>query len=57
MRIIKTRQESSMIHSVRPTVQPVAIVWFCDILKSGDGRTDGRTDDMCKNQNSDHIRL
>ena len=40
-----TRQMSSMIHSARPTVSPVANIifaLFCWILKSGDGRTDGR---------------
>ena len=36
-----------MIHSARPTVSPVATIVFCCFvlldLKSGDGRTDGRT--------------
>ena len=48
----KTRQVSSMIHSARPIVAPLAnIVFGCFVfldLKSGNGRTDGRTD-MCKN--------
>ena len=36
---------SPMIHSARPTVSPVAnIVLFCQILKSGDGRTYGLTE-------------
>ena len=44
-----------MIHSTRPTVQPIAITivaWkiFCEIWKSGDGRTDN----TC--ENSDHYR-
>ena len=36
-----------MIHSTKPTVSPVANIVFCCFvildLKSGDGRTDGRT--------------
>ena len=45
------RQVSSMIHSARPTVSPVALISFeiCFVLKNEDGPTDGRTDDMCKN--------
>ena len=47
-----------MIHSARPTVSPVAIIIFCYFvlldLKSGDGRTDERPDNMCKN--NDHYR-
>ena len=40
-----TNHKTSMIPSARPTVPPVAIIifkrrLFCDILKSGDGRTD-----------------
>ena len=52
-----TRWVSSMIHSARPTVPPVAITifnWtflFCAILRR---RTDVRTDDMY--ENSDHYR-
>ena len=46
-----------MIHSTRPTVSPVATIIFCCFvlldLKS-DGRTDERTDNMCKN--NDHYR-
>ena len=30
------------------------LVLFCEILKSGEGRTDGRTDNTC--ENSDHYR-
>ena len=56
-----TRKVSSMIHSARPTVTPVANnVFYCFVLldlKSGDGRTDvrtyrrtdERTDNMSKN--------
>ena len=44
---------SSMIHSARPIVTPVAnIVFGCLVfldLKSEDRRTDGRTDNMCEN--------
>ena len=47
MEINYTRQVSSMIHSARPIVTPVAnIGCFCFVfldLKSGDGRTDVRT--------------
>ena len=40
MNIFKTRQVSSMMHSARPTVSPVAnVVLFCWILKSTDERT------------------
>ena len=53
--IITKGQESSMIHSARPTVQPSSdhyshfnVVLFCEILKSV------RTDDM--SENSDHYR-
>ena len=42
-----TRLVSSMIHSARPMVTPVASIVYCCFvfldLKSGDGRTDGRT--------------
>ena len=42
-----TRHVSSMIHSARPTVSPVATIIFCCFvlldLKSTDGRTNGRT--------------
>ena len=41
-----TRQVSSMIHSARPIVTPVAIIIFCCFvfidLKRGDGRTYGQ---------------
>ena len=38
------------IHSARPTVSPVAtIVFCCIVLKSVDGRTDQRTDNMWEN--------
>ena len=45
-----TRQVSSMIHSARPTVSPVANIVFsleiCFVLKMGtDGRTDKRTNE------------
>ena len=40
---MRTRQVSTMIHSARPTVTPVANIVFCCFvlldLKSGDGRT------------------
>ena len=53
----QTRQVSSMIHSARPTVSPVAnIIVFaliCFVCEKW-GRTDGRTDDMRKN--NDHYR-
>ena len=43
----RTRQVSSMTHSARPTVSPVATIVFCCFvlldLKSGDGRQYGRT--------------
>ena len=41
-----------MIHSVRPSVaiSEYCFLLFCFLdLKSGDGRRDGRTDNMCKN--------
>ena len=41
-----TRHASSMIPQAKPTVPPVAIINFqriCNILKSGDVRTDGQT--------------
>ena len=42
-----TRQVSSMIHSARPIVMPVANIVFCCFvfldLKSGEGPTDGQT--------------
>ena len=45
----KPRQVSSMIHSARPIVMKVANIVFCCVvfldLKSGDGRTDN----MCEN--------
>ena len=54
---INTSQVSTMIHSARPTVSPVATIVFCCFvlldLKST-GRTDVRTDNMCGN--SDHYR-
>ena len=47
-----------MIHSARPTVSPVATIIFCCFVlldvKSGDGRTDEQTDNMCKN--NDHYQ-
>ena len=47
----RKRQVSSMIHSARPTVSPVAnivfaLFCFARFWKVG---TDGRTDDICKN--------
>ena len=42
-----------MIISARPTASPVATIVFCSFvlldLKSGDGRTDERTDNICEN--------
>ena len=45
-----------MIHSARPTVSPVANIVFDRNLFCFEkwGRTDGRTDDMCSN--NDHYR-
>ena len=52
-----TRQVSSMIHSARPIVTPVANHVFCCFvfldLKSGDGRTGARTDGRTDGQ---HVR-
>ena len=52
--LVLTRHVSSKIHSARPTVSPVAtIIFYLFVLldlKSGDGRTDN----MCKN--NDHYR-
>ena len=52
-----TRQVSSMIHSARPMVPPVVNIVFFSFTRfvkwpRTDGRTDVRTDDMCKN--NDH---
>ena len=46
----KTRQVSSMIHPARPIVTPVANIVFCcfDVLDLK-SETDGRTDNMCEN--------
>ena len=48
-----TIQVSSMIHSARHIVTPVANIVFCCFvfldLISGERRTDGRTDNMCEN--------
>ena len=41
--IFNVRQVSSMIHSARPLVTPVVCCFVFLDLKSGDGRTDGRT--------------
>ena len=46
-----------MIHLARPTVQPVftILAWkllFREIMQSGEGRKDGRTDSAC--ESSDH---
>ena len=50
VKVRKTRQVLSMIHSARPIVTLVANIIFCYFvlvdLKSGDGRTD-----MCENNN------
>ena len=50
-----------MIHSARPTVSPVATIILCCFvvldLKSGDVRTDVRTDNMCKNNDDYRPRL
>ena len=52
-----TIQVSSMIHSERPTVTPVANIVFCCFvfldLKSGDGRMDVRTNGRTDGQ---HVR-
>ena len=52
MEIVITRQVSSMTHSARPIVTPVANIVFCCFvlldLKSGDERTDN----MCENKDS-----
>ena len=57
----KTRQVSSMIHSARPIVTSVATSVFCCCvfldLKSGDGRTDGRTGNMCENNDPNSVTL
>ena len=46
-KVLMARQVSSMIHSARATVSPVATIVFCSFVlldfESGDGRTDGRT--------------
>ena len=54
-----TRQVSSMIHSARPTISPVANIVFALTLFCFEkwGRTDGRTDDMCKNNDHYQQRL
>ena len=53
MKLLTIRQVSSMIHSARPIVTPVANIVFCCLvfldLKSGDGRTDN----MCENNGRD----
>ena len=47
-----------MIHSARLTVSPalnIIFTWnlFCYFLRSEDGRTDGRTNNMCENNDRD----
>ena len=52
-KIIRTRQESSMIHLASLQSRPAVIVaGFWSFVP--DGRTDGRTNNMC--ENSDHYR-
>ena len=56
VKILITRQVSTMIHSARPTVSGVANIvftWNLFCLEKW-GRTDLQTDDMC--ENNDHYR-
>ena len=43
------RQVSSMIHSPRPIVTPVANIVLCCCVSLDLKSVDGRTDNMCKN--------